>query len=326
MRRLRSVPGAVQQEQREHDRFGEERSRADLFVGREPELRRIDAYLSNKPGHPGERPPDFRQPLVITGASGSGKTALLSRACAIARAKESFEDRQPILRLLGISPHSSDVRGLLRSLCQELRVRNPRDGDIPQDINELNKELRDHFESATAVKPVHIFLDALDQLSDADNGRALHWLRRDPLPEYVKLVVSCLSDRAGKPGGEPLSALEARKVPETNFVRLDVLSEGEANTLLFDRWLPDAKRSVTDQQRQKIENRLKTPECRQPLYLKILFEEARLWRSFDNDKDGNLGGDVPKLLQALFDRLAHQPTMAQQSNSRWAILLQRGAA
>ncbi|MBW3595880.1 MAG: AAA family ATPase [Planctomycetes bacterium] len=303
----------LQQEQREHERFGEERARADLFVGREPELRRIDAYLSNKPGHPGETPLDFRQLLVITGASGSGKTALLSRACTIGRAKETSEDRQPILRLLGISPHSSDLGGLLRSLCQELRVHNPRDGEIPQDINELNKELRDHFESATAVKPVHIFLDALDQLSDADNGRELHWLRRDPLPEHVKLVVSCLSDRAGKPEGEPLSALEGRKVPETNFVRLDGLSEGEANTLLFDRWLPDAKRSVTDTQRQAIESRLKAPECRQPLYLKILFEEVRLWRSFDNDKGGDLGGDVPKLLEALFDRLSastnHGPTV-----------------
>ena len=284
-----------------------------MFVGREPELRGIDAYLSNKPGQCGETPPDFRQPLVITGASGSGKTALLSRACAIARAKETSEDRQPIFRLLGISPHSSDVRGLLRSLCQELRVRNPRDGEIRQDINELTKELREHFESATAAKPVHLFLDALDQLSDADNGRLLHWLRCDPLPEHVKLIVSCLSDRAGKPGGEPLSELEARKLPETNFVQLDVLSEGEANTLLFDRWLPDAKRSVRKQQRQKIENRLKTPECRQPLYLKILYEEACLWRSFDIDKGDNLGGDVPTLLQSLFDRLSastnHGPTV-----------------
>jgi len=45
-----------------------------------------------------------------------------------------------------------------------------------------------------------------------------------------------------------------------------------------------------------------TDECRRPLYLKILFEEAKLWRSYDEPTAP--GGSVPELLEQLFARLS----------------------
>ena len=206
-------------------------------------------------------------------------------------------------RFIGVAPRSSDLRSLLSSLCQELRQRNPRADALPNEIKELRDEFSQHLQAATAEQPLILFLDALDQLADANNGRLLNWLPLGSLPAHVKLVVSCLSDRAtGDPAGQPYAELQRRPIPAENFINLDVLSEAEARLLLFDRWLPKAGRKVSEDQRARIEQRLASPACRQPIYLKLLSDEVQLWHSYDSASVP--GESVPALLKQLFDRLS----------------------
>jgi hypothetical protein len=287
-------------EQDEHERFSRERGGRDTFVGRQTELQAIRDYLQN----------DSTWPLVVHGASGCGKTALLARA-----AEEVAKTWQPIARYIGVAPRSSDIRSLLGSLCQELRLHHPREGELPADTKALGEELQEHFRSATLEQPLILFLDALDQLSDADSGRLLNWLPAGHLPGHVKLVLSCLSDRAeGDPAGHPFTELTRRQFPAQNIINLGALSEDEASTLLFDRWLSHARRTVNRDQRERIERRLRSGECRQPIYLKLLFEEARLWRSYD--AVSGLGESVPAILGQLFERLSrpanHGPLLVER--------------
>jgi hypothetical protein len=276
-------------EQQEHARVSRERGSDAFFVGREVEREKIRKYLSsNNPW-----------PLVVHGASGCGKTALLARVVQEAGAVKS------IVRLVGIHPRCSDLRGLLSSLCQELRRRNPCEGPLPTEIEELRDEFHEHLKAATAERPLILFLDALDQLTEADNGRLLHWLPSGKLPDHVKLVVSCLSDRSGDdPVGTPYTELKRpqRHIPAGNFINLDVLTEVEARSLLFDYWLYKVRRTVSSDQRTRIEQRLTSAACRQPIYLKLLFEEVRLWHSYDLAPV--VGDSVHTLLGQLFDRLS----------------------
>ena len=274
-------------ELQEHARASQERGGAETFVGREDKLKAVHDFLLN----------DSTWPLVVRGASGCGKTALLSRAAQEAAALK------PVVRLIGTHPRCSDLRGLLSSLCQELRLRHSREGELPTDIKALGEELMEHFKSATSEQPLILFLDALDQLSDADNGRLLNWIPTGQLPPHVKLILSCLSDRPkDDPAGQPFAELTRRQLPAKNLINLDALSENEASTLLFDRWLPQAGRTVSREQRERIEKILKSKECRQPIYLKLLFEEARLWRSYDSAPE--LGESVPAILGQLIERLS----------------------
>jgi hypothetical protein len=236
-------------EQREYEQFAKERGGEESFVGRQVELQAILDYVGS----------DSRWPLVIHGASGCGKTALLARA-----SQEVAKTRNRIERFIGVAPRSSDLRSLLGSLCQELRQRNPRAEALPTDIKELREEFSQHLQAATPEQPLILFLDALYQLADADNGRLLKWLPPGSLPAYVKLVVSCLSGRAtGDPAGQPYAELKRSQIPAENFINLDVLSEAEARLLLFERWLPKAGRKIGDDQRARIEHRLASPACRQ---------------------------------------------------------------
>ena len=85
---------------------------------------------------------------------------------------------------------------------------------LPTEIKELLDEFFEHLQAATPEQPLILFLDALDQLADSDNGRLLNWLSPASLPAHVKLVVSCLSDRAtGDPAGQPYAELKSRQVP-----------------------------------------------------------------------------------------------------------------
>jgi len=94
-------------ERDEHLRLADEH--AAHFVGREEKggpLERIQAYLDDA----------SRLPLLIHGDSGCGKTALLARAF-----KRAAPESNPVIRLIGVTPKSSDIRSLLGNLCLELR-------------------------------------------------------------------------------------------------------------------------------------------------------------------------------------------------------------
>ena len=309
-------------EREEHRRIAEQHTAN--FVGREEPngpLQRIADYLNN----------DSRQPFVIHGVSGCGKTALLARAFH----KYVSPSRSHIIRFLGVTPKSSDLRSLLTNLCLELRRDHPLENPIPTEIQDLQQEFRQHLAAASdARRSVILFLDALDQLADTDADSQLFWLPdgpTNPLPEHVKIVVSCLSDRTeGDPAGQPFAALQRSGLIADNTGPLGSLSIKQAKELLFDRWLENAGRTLKstspndedsnqEAQRCLIEKRVASNEqCRQPLFLKLLFEEVKLWQSYYSDFQLNepdptaddvknsSNRQVDALLSQLFVRLSQQ--------------------
>lgn len=271
IRRLEQVD-ALDKEIDDHRRFA--RDRARHFVGRARPLGAIAAYAAASPRHP----------LVVHGASGSGKSALL--ACAL----ESIQ-AETVVRFIGATPGSSDVRTLLETLCREVSRRHGADeATVPSDYKDLVEELPKRLALATAQRPLVVVLDAVDQLSDADRARSLQWLPAE-LPEHARVVVSTLP-------GECLTALE-RKLPAAALVELEPMSPGEGSELL-DLWLAGAGRRLGDAQRAEVLGKFAANGL--PLYLKLAFEEARSWRSYD--RVPSLPHDVPGLIRHLFARLS----------------------
>lgn len=303
----------------DHERFARERAPVGTFVGREQELQRLRDYLHS----------DANQPYVVHGPSGSGKSALLGKIVQeVTPAKEadgSTSKSGPIVlsRFLGTTPESSTLRGLLTSLCRELRqhftvtaTRKSPDGkeetytpSIPVDLNELIEEFYSQLGKATAKRPIYVLLDAIDQLDSADGGRAAYWVRSPLLwdhreePCYARLIVSCLSPSDDFPKDteacESYREFEARKLltdPE-----LGTLDPKEAGKLIA-RWLRDAGRDLTSYQQKSLSRVLKQFDAScQPLYLQVLFEEVRRWKSFDPPRI--TPATLPLLLSAMFERL-----------------------
>lgn len=278
----------------DHAAFGSDR--AKTFIGRAAILQTIASYVNSATD----------QPLCIWGDSGSGKSALMAKAVAECRVQNA--ECFIVSRFIGATPASSDGRSLLESICRQVaRHYGGDETTIPTDYKELVKELSIRLALATKVNPLILFLDALDQLSDADHARNLIWLSAQ-LPENVRLIVSTAP-------GECLTALE-RKIP-TNIVKLDPMPTNEGQELLHV-WLSEAGRAIQTHQEDEVltkfaESSRHKDECSDaersgeqggglPLYLKLAFEEARRWKSYSPLV--SLAPDIPGIIRQLFARLS----------------------
>jgi hypothetical protein len=186
---------------------------------------------------------------------------------------------------------------------------------IPSDFRELAREFGRRLKLATAEKPLILFLDALDQLSDADHARHLAWLPAE-LPPNVRLVVSTLP-------GDCRTALDAR-LPSANVVRLGPMSVAEAG-LLLDTWLADAGRTLQRPQRDELlakfalsattaEAGVADQKGGMPLYLRLACDEACRWNSYTPPVE--LAPTIPGIIRQLFDRLSSNATHGEAVVSR----------
>ena len=69
-------------------------------------------------------------------------------------------------RFLGTSMDSTSGRPLLQSVCKQLEKVYGDDADkVPSDYKQLVTQFAETLKSATAKKPLVVFLDSLDQVS-----------------------------------------------------------------------------------------------------------------------------------------------------------------
>ena len=269
--------------------------RAKHFIGRAEMLGKIKGYIKEKNNHP----------LVIYGKSGTGKSALL--AFALKKANEDLPNTAIAFCSIGATPTSSAGRSLLEILCRQIsKIYEADETDIPGDYEELIEEFPKRLALAAQEKPLILFIDALDQLSDANNARNLTWLPSE-LPENVKLVVSTLP-------GECYEALK-KKLPEKNLKELKPMLPEEGKKLL-NVWLDDAQRTLQPNQRKEILDNFDRKDNGNPLYLKLAFEKARKWKSYTKEEETKLSPDISGIIQNLFKRLSLKENHGKMMVSR----------
>ena len=271
---------ALEREIQQHEQFASDWGNPKFFTGRRRILHVIADYLRNS---------DAR-PLTIYGSSGSGKSAVVARAVALAR--RQHPNAETIFRFLGVTPESSDVRALLESLSRQIaRSYGDRSRPVPTGYLDLIGDFAKRLELANRQKPLIIFIDALDQLSEQNGARFLSWLPKK-LPRHVRIVLSTL------PEPYPcLPVLQAR-YPKRSMVELTGLPAADGSALL-SLWLKHAAR---DLQPPQFEALLEVfARCPLPLWLKLAFAEARRWHSYDRAR--TFADDVPALIRTLFANL-----------------------
>lgn len=315
----------LEQETDNHWEFAEERSKN--FVGRTDVLDRIRNYVID----------DEKIPLITHGKSGCGKSAIMAKMALELRGKS---DITVISRFIGATPESSVIGSLLIGICREIydsfgfeqekqqklqqelnaiqgideeaqkRREQKRDEieseyEIPSDdTGKLAKTLRSFITKIPKDKRLVIFLDAIDQLNSSDNALTLFWLPKE-LSENVKFVISAISEEGS--ASEPMRIAQ-RMLPKEAFFSITDMSPKDGEVLLKS-WFEcptDKSKERTLQCSQKKEVLDKFAVCPLPLYLKLAFEEARRWKSYDGVLKDSLGADVKGMLEGLFDRLEEE--------------------
>ena len=144
---------------------------------------------------------------------------------------------------------------------------------------------QDRLRLATPDLPLIMYIDALDQLNPQDPAVDMNWLPRE-LPPHCRVVLSTIDIPPALSGAKS--------------VEVQPFSTKEAETAL-DLWFTETRRRLQPEQRAKLLASFHRTGL--PLYLKLGFEEARLWKSFDTLEECVLGEGLAGIIDRLFDRL-----------------------
>lgn len=145
---------------------------------------------------------------------------------------------------------------------------------IPVEYSNLTNYFKKLLESATPEKPLYIFLDSLDQLNAANSAHSLSWLPVN-LPRNCKLVVTTLQGYFGI-----LETLRSMIESEQNFLFVDPMGKQLGEIVLQDM-LIKIRRSISSEQLTVVREAL--AHCNDALYVKLVFDQIRLWRSFTTE-------------------------------------------
>jgi hypothetical protein len=262
-----------QQEDRDHEEFGRDRSAG--FVGREDVLAALD--------NPADPP---APPVLMVGAPGSGKSAVLAE---LARRLRTRGERNVVVRFIGATPRSVEVRTLVQDLTATLRQRRGGgDPDPPLGTDAAVSAFRSELDRPWQGCGTVLVIDGLDQL--AGGVVDLAWLPAEATPG-VQVVLSAQTGPVADAVGRYLQAAP---------VVLEPMPAGEGARLL-DSWLAAVGRTLRPHQRAEVLRAFGVLGL--PLHLRLAFEEARRWPSWAPVLPGSLADDVAGLVGQLLDRL-----------------------
>lgn len=254
------IPDPLTLERRRHEAYAASRRR--LYLGGEHYFRFLDDAMEADPSKT-----DLK-PVLITGASGGGKSALLANWAA--RWSESHPDTEVILHHLGCGADAADPVKLAVRLMQEIaRITGEEftpESDPEKQLGKLPEWLAKGSAWAERTgRGILIVLDGLDKVSDRTH---LRWFP-SLLPPGIRMVASCLD-------GEILQAAKER-IPWSEL-RVEPLTD-EGKRTLITKYLHELyRKSLTSAQIDRI---IAHPLSGNPLFLKALLEELRIFGVFE---------------------------------------------
>lgn len=240
--------------------------------------------------------------LCLTGAAGSGKSALLGKFCQDYR--EAYPQELVIPHFVGASPGSTDVRRTLRRLCHELVTGAGLTVEIPEDPEKLRVAFADILQQASAIKRVVILLDAINQFDASTQLAGWSWLPEE-LPAAARIIFSVISDQSSVVSNQqavhsPLESLRHRRNPPKE-IGLEPLTAEDAAAIILE-FLHRYRKSMTPDQRAAL---LAKADAGTPLYLLVALEELRTLGTYEEitDRIAQLPPDTRALFNWILKRL-----------------------
>lgn len=309
-------PTTLDREAALHDAFA--LSRRHVYVSNQGDLDRLDEHVAGT-----------SLPMVVLGESGSGKSALLANWAA--HYSHICPDDFVLLHFVGASADSSDCSAMLQRLMGELGRKFNLAHETPDtpaklrsaftdllyrasaccDRTESRPEVTDDEEADKEARPSRIVLiiDALDQLDDREGAPDLVWLP-PVLPENVRLILSTLD-------GRPRDEVEKREWPTLTINPLSA----KARSQLIRSYLGRYAKQLRDDRVQHI---IDSPQTGNPLFLRALLEELRLFGIFEQ-LDERIefylqAKSIPALFQKILERCEqdyeqHRPGLVKDAMS-----------
>jgi hypothetical protein len=273
----------------------------DLIAGGETAIKLIRDYIHDS---------TFRQPLVLIGPMGSGKTSCLATFASTLNlqliASQSIKHPKDtiIVRFIGADRKSMDLRSLLKSICLQMNAIFNRDNTpVPDKFSELKIYFKNFLikrQNEDAVDEDYeprliLIIDSIQDLYEHDWAHKLDWL-----PTYLKAKCKIILSVST----ESTSLMERLRCKYTNKRSYLYLSHVEADQaeIVIQKYLGSNKYRLEDQQLGLIKKFINSSKILS-LQLKLFSSEFLNWKSFSTLEqtvvETTLKGGVLRLLRSL---------------------------
>lgn len=257
------------------EEFPEHRSKMELLNPLELELDRqntalfsaCDTYLPRKEAEEAVLSyvnGELSVPLILNAQAGAGKTSLLAHMI-----QENYFQAAVFFRFSGITAESSTAEKLITSLLQEMVLRGlitQKELEHPADI--LLMLFGNLLKKAAEQGKLLIILDGIDQLEGPN--RNLQWLPAK-LPPGVKIILSTKTD------GKEAFLKELKKRGMCLYT-LGLMTDTDTKRRLIKEYMG---RFLKDMDNSQIGCVTDMEGSNNPLFLKIVLNELRMYGSFD---------------------------------------------
>lgn len=202
--------------------------------------------------------PNLSTPKVLVGASGTGKTHLLTK---VASRTSSFST----IRYIGLNAESARCSSVILSLISELEREFQFKSQVKLGAS-INERFNEALKSLPDTVEVSIFIDAVDRQQLKAGEPWFDWLPLT-LPENVSILLSTTY-------GDNYNKL-SRLLPQSAFLTIDRLETDDACAML-KQWLTPMDRQLQPNQVDYLLNSAASHPA-PPLFLKVMSSSARYW-------------------------------------------------
>lgn len=246
------MPDPLQRARLAHEAYAS--SRGGVYIGREAYFDALDANVA------GDGPP-----LVVTGESGGGKSALLANWAR--RHRDEHPDVPLVEHYTGAGVDATDWAAMCRRIMGEMAAATGVEVKLPESPNELRTAFREALDSLAKAGPVVLVIDGLNQLEQRDAALDLAWLP-PAVPPAIRLVVATLPGR---------SLDEARRRGWSEL-EVEPLSPPERKALI-STYLAGFAKCIDAPLAARI---AAAPQAANPLYMRVLLDELRVVGGFED--------------------------------------------
>ena len=262
------LPTPLEAERLAHRNYA--RDRCQSYIANQSDLDRLNSHLKNK----------NHTPLIITGESGLGKSALL--AYWLCQKQVQNTECFFIEHYIGIAGDADPV-SVLRRIIAEIKYRTGDAEDMPSQPDDVVRDFPLWLARVRANDPLLLILDGLNQLEQEQ----LNWLPSF-WPDTVSAYISVIP-------GEQLQTLTERDYPVFTLQGL----ETDRRQQLIENWLATYRKALS---REQVSQLINAPQTQNPLFLRTVLEELRIFGYFeqlDNRINSLLSAQNPAELFAL---------------------------
>lgn len=275
----------LQNELNQQDNFAHINSEG--YIERKEDVDKLIKYVEDT---------DENRICMVSSEAGYGKTMLLANFATFLEKEytnkynSKKENQKNIFkRFCGASDLSSKAFSLWDSIIKESEIEEDEDFTFPSNVDELKKSIPTILKKIASKGDSVIIIDAVNQMPDG--LEMLKWL---PAPESsnLKLIVSCKEDRNDEEYYKKLNTIKERNAfcdyfEEGNTLgddyknysfELNALESDEKKTEIIRSYLKNYLKELSP---KDIETICGFEASKNPLFLKVLLAELRVFASFE---------------------------------------------